>query len=913
MPISIACPGCATRYRLGEQHEGKLVKCRKCGGAIEVRPQVEPMPEVEIQLKPEADPVVKVKPPPLHTIKIPDLPTPALSTDDLETAAPAAASPFPFAAAPPRRQPTIARTYTDSATPFKTIRPCTAAPDGFSPLLLLVYVVAQVGCAIYLSTRPNYNGSRVWAYTACQLISFFTVVAPMIWAGVSIAARAMRYELAQPAYIKGAAIAITPALVILLDVLLPFNLMLKGLIILLIIPFTYLLTSLLFSLNPLECLVTYVLGVIGAFVGWVLQLMLLSAVILNSLSGAEKDRFAASGNITAFLTTASDTAAPVETADNSTPQNQPQAPVYAPPQTSQFDPIVMQLTEIEQQVKAMTAGNWMNDQSREQMTKELASAQDRAESLRLQCTTVDRKNKFEELAAVMGEAAPKVAALPTELPDDLIYQPITESGGSWQPMGGDSTVPASFRRYRLSLPNNAKVDLRCTEDAPEGLSWDTPLRGRFTITTVPRVDPRQQRPWVITRSYMKPGANVFTVQAVNIPVDISYGQINGVPATRVASQPSDSTHFAQRWVKYVMADGKQWVVITCSAEQSDAQTLSTLEDSAWSVHQARSDEPRVDPFNVDSLVARITEERAAEAIRRMGSAAEPALLKHIDDSDGETRAKVIELLGDIGTSKSVPALLVIAKGNHYRFTDLARASLRKLAPDQMDDTTEALLDLNSNEFMRRGKAVTKLAGMQPKADDPHRSQVALALTALIRDRTATFGVQVDELADALAAWQTPASVPSLLPLLDHDSDSSQRQIAMTVLARTKDKRAVFPIVRWLIEDTEPATKALISMGPVAEDDVLKALSTKDEKARLAACAVLGEIGTKKSLKPLDNLVYYKDGPSDAAAGTAAIAQIKERMESTGQAAVPKSTAPTAQERQNNNTDSSGLFWTPPSR
>jgi HEAT repeat protein len=908
MSISIECRGCAMRYRIASHLAGERVKCKKCGEPIAVPGSEEDRPPIEIPLRPDSDaPVVRPKPPPLVAIRIPD-PVPEFSTlPEITPPVLNAAAAFPFVPSPPPRQ-TIARPRDTDDRPRR--RPTTAAPEGFSPMLLMIYVGVQIASAIYFSTRPNVAVSLVWTLYISEIVSFFAIVAPMAWLGIWGASRAMSYELAEPAYIKSAAVAVAPAMLLILIKTLPDNPVLILLCAAAILPATFLLIKLLFALTTLEAFVTYLLGAISCTIGRLIQIGLIAAILLGGTMGKN---MANTGSSPAFASLfnappAAPSPPPAPVQPPSTPD-----PIYTPP--ALVDPVVMQLGQIEDQARAMLRPSWINDQSREQMIAQLEQLRSQAEGLRLQSTTPERKSKFEELAAVFTDAAAKAATLPTEAPDGSIYQPIVTSYETWRPASVSSTTAVSYQRYRLEIPTHAKVDLSTTEDSPDGVSWSVAPSGRFTIATAPRKDPRQERPWVKLHPYQKADSpDVFTLDLSNIPVDISYGLLGKMPATRIAlhTQLDQPTRFGpgERWVKYVIADGKNWVVLSCAVGGSDARTLTALENTAWSVHQARGDEPRIDPFNAEALVGRLNEDRAVELVRQIGPAAEPALLARINDSDWNIRKNVIQLLGDIGTKKSVPPLLQLCHDSNPQLVELAEAAVKKLSPADMDDTTIALLDLDSGDFRRRGDAVAKLAQATPKPDDPRRVKVSAVLVDIVHDRKQSFGIDLGNLGDAIGVWQAPGTIPSLLPMLDHDADFMHRHTAMVVLAHTKDKRAVFPIVRWLIEDTRDAKEALIDMGPVAEDEVIKLLSNKNADARLAACEILGQIGTRKSLKPLDTLVYDQKAPGDADAGRTAIALIKDRVAVSG-ADTTRTPATPAAPGQNTDPGVGNNFWAPP--
>jgi HEAT repeat protein len=107
---------------------------------------------------------------------------------------------------------------------------------------------------------------------------------------------------------------------------------------------------------------------------------------------------------------------------------------------------------------------------------------------------------------------------------------------------------------------------------------------------------------------------------------------------------------------------------------------------------------------------------------------------------------------------------------------------------------------------------------------------------------------------------------------------------MKILPCTHDRRAVFPIIRWIIKEPEKVVTALKLMGPVAEDEVVKLLREKNADARKHAARILEEIGTGKSLAELHRA---SNDPRDKPAAEAAKlaedtvrARVKEKKPAT---------------------------------
>ncbi len=918
MPLSIECPECASRYKVGDHLAGKRVKCKKCGAGIHVPDSQNLDHASELPLKadegeqPELIQPVMSKPIAPEKLSRP-LGDAVIRAEAFVAAEAAAQSAFSSGVGTvvgnaPAFRPTLSPSPRPSIS-SAGVRPTTAAPEGVSLMLLLIFVGLMLCIGGYLATRPGASVSYVWTATISLIVSFFAIIAPMTWLGAWGASKAMRFELPSPAYMKSGAIVVTPVIMLMLISRLPPNPVLAIMCILAIPPITFLLTKLLFATTWLETLVTYLLGGIACSVGTVIALFFCGLIAYGaglqpqSTNGAAT--IAGAGNAPNTYQT------PTPPVDNSPP---PQ--LFAPGPA--VDPIIIQLNNFAQDARAKSTPSWMARFSKEQMTEQLNQIQQNVDSVSPQATTPDRKAKLDEVTSALTDMAGKIAQLPSEGPDPIIFQPITENT-QWLPSPGDVVTPASFKRYRVEIPPDARVDLATTEDSPDGLSWEVPPRGKITFSITDRKDARQERPWIKTQAFMKSDStSLLTLDMTNIPVEVTYGRLGNLPATRIASRTDSGNagrFMPQRFVKYVIADGPTWIIIQCTADANDSRTLSTLENVAWSFRPARGDEPHVDPFNPDAIVARLHDrdpsqaERAEVIIRRMGAAAEPALLKHLNDSDGSLRSRVIGLLGDVGTKNAVQPLLELCSDENSHLADDAIAAVKKLSPADMDAGTEGLLKLSSKNFQTRQKAVATLALAQPKADDPRRAKISALLCDMVRDNQAGFGISDESLGDALAVWQTPSTVPSLLPMLDFNADAGRRKTAMTVLGHTRDKRAAWPIARWLIKETRDAEAALTAMGPVAEDDVLKVLDKTDQKtdvARLAACRILGEIGTQKSLKPLGYVMADRKTPADVDAANAAIMDIKARIASGGTVAPKPGASPSS-------TDGDKTIWVPPGR
>ena len=156
-----------------------------------------------------------------------------------------------------------------------------------------------------------------------------------------------------------------------------------------------------------------------------------------------------------------------------------------------------------------------------------------------------------------------------------------------------------------------------------------------------------------------------------------------------------------------------------------------------------------------------------------------------------------------------------------------------------------------------------------------RDQVAGVLEQLVVSDDA---FTADDAADALAVMWRPQTVDVMLPLMDENVwPPSKRQRAMKVLAKTHDKRAVLPIMRWVLKDTDAVVAALIEMGPIAEDESINRLREKEPQARVAAARILSAVGTQKCMSELRRASKDLRDPAAAAAARSALANVTARV------------------------------------
>ncbi len=292
-------------------------------------------------------------------------------------------------------------------------------------------------------------------------------------------------------------------------------------------------------------------------------------------------------------------------------------------------------------------------------------------------------------------------------------------------------------------------------------------------------------------------------------------------------------------------------------------------------------EPRV----AEALVDRLGHHHQAEhALRNLGPAAEDALLAVLDPNDRKRTPLACEILGEVGTRKSLEKLKEMARSENFFVRVSADKAVHQVArrpaassvatpakpsaepggkpearpsakPAAGDPISIALLDLELSEGRARG-AADRLAKMS--VDEGRRAEVSAALVKVLgsaQDHWTTVAC-----VKALGAWHTPEAVPAMIRCLDHESHGV-RWPAFEALAKVQDERAAEAVAARLAEggDRGHAAKALAEMGPVAEGAVLPYVSHADPSVRTEAIKTLGRIGTKRrSLPPLSRLIRDKN-------------------------------------------------------
>jgi HEAT repeat protein len=226
---------------------------------------------------------------------------------------------------------------------------------------------------------------------------------------------------------------------------------------------------------------------------------------------------------------------------------------------------------------------------------------------------------------------------------------------------------------------------------------------------------------------------------------------------------------------------------------------------------------------------------AADALIKVGPAAEKEVLNYLEDPDFSTKSQARRVLQAIGR-KGV-------------------------------DLDEKLAELKSPDRFARRRAVDWL--VNAPVDNARRAEVAKALEAVLRD--GDLNVSGAALA-ALGSWGTKDNVAAIVGVLNDLSKNLAatpvRHAALVALAKIKDEQCVAPVAARLaaLADLNVAGEALVAMGPMVEGEVAKYLKPPHaSQTRVAACVVLRQVGTKASLPMLEEIAADKDRNVSAAA------------------------------------------------
>jgi hypothetical protein len=194
----------------------------------------------------------------------------------------------------------------------------------------------------------------------------------------------------------------------------------------------------------------------------------------------------------------------------------------------------------------------------------------------------------------------------------------------------------------------------------------------------------------------------------------------------------------------------------------------------------------------------------------------------------------------------------------------------ELKPPTEEEIAKAITALDSPNKFAKKDAAKLLARAQP--NDQH-AQVARLLEQNVDEGDHHTRQAVVE---ALGVWGDKDSVPLLIQRLAHD-DVFTRKAVIQALGKLKDPRAAEPIASLLPDSLQQAeaSQALQAIGPAAEKAVLGLLDREEVWLRVEVCKILKVIGTKDSVKALEEAAKAGNGLLTQAANEA-LNEIRKR-------------------------------------
>jgi hypothetical protein len=165
--------------------------------------------------------------------------------------------------------------------------------------------------------------------------------------------------------------------------------------------------------------------------------------------------------------------------------------------------------------------------------------------------------------------------------------------------------------------------------------------------------------------------------------------------------------------------------------------------------------------------------------------------------------------------------------------------------------SSVLADLQSGNLFKVRDALARLEKIAPEES----RQAINAQLVLLLDNNDLATRQ--SAAKALATWADEETVPRLIQSLKN-TDRVVCEHVMNALARVQDPKGIAALIGMLKRDRDRARDALIKVGAAAEEPVRAALKDPDMWVREDACKILKEIGTKESVKAIDNATRDKE-------------------------------------------------------
>jgi HEAT repeat protein len=273
---------------------------------------------------------------------------------------------------------------------------------------------------------------------------------------------------------------------------------------------------------------------------------------------------------------------------------------------------------------------------------------------------------------------------------------------------------------------------------------------------------------------------------------------------------------------------------------------------------------------------------AAEALGELGdeTASEPLATAAFDEEQ-DVRIAAIEALGGIGDEGAVHALIKILKGLIITSTEskAAAMALIRLGSRAIPALVSTVLDQDEDENRRLATIRVLGAIGSPEAqdglmkvleEDPEFTIFDGAADALhavgdahVVDRLLALASGEDYFRAARAAHvlgnnKDDRAIEPLCALLDKpESESLRGEVIVAALANYYDPRTVEALIQALEKDhtmAKAAAQVLEVWAKITVDPLIEALRHENDKVQNWAAILLGKIGDKRAIEPLEALL-----------------------------------------------------------
>ena len=232
------------------------------------------------------------------------------------------------------------------------------------------------------------------------------------------------------------------------------------------------------------------------------------------------------------------------------------------------------------------------------------------------------------------------------------------------------------------------------------------------------------------------------------------------------------------------------------------------------------------------------------------------LQEALNDKDSDVKQQASEILGEVGSSKAVLALIRVCDSEDVRVKNKAVQALAKI--NQTFNGKEALIQALSNE----SNDVKRLTAWVLSRIGNVESVTSLIQVLLKDDEDSQVKQQV---ALALGRIGNPEAVqPLTYILLKNDEDRQVKQQVALALGRIGNPEAVQPLTHILLkddEDNQVQQCVAWALGRLGNSEAIEPLgnvlaTSKDNRLRQRIISALGQIGEPKAVKTL--IRYIRD-------------------------------------------------------